>query len=400
MRSVLFVGGNFLSRCGAVLLTVALAWPSAVVAQTPTATAAGKEEKAAAKETSAPALSDPTILLVRDAAVRKALQLTGEQRTSLDALLRTHNRMLLAIRDVGPTGADETAQPALAEIRAELNKILNAKQKLRLQQLVLQVQGYDCLARQDVARQLKLSPEQQQRLAQIGDEFRASVKAFTEGGGGGDAEANAAELARLQAARLEKILAELEEPQEAAFSKLLGEQFNFAQVNPSPADAPEFVSIEEWVNSEPLTMESLRGKVVVVHFFAFGCINCIHNYPWYREWQEAYQGKDVALIGIHTPETETEEDNAKLKASLVKNDLKFPVAVDKEKAMWKAWYNGIWPSVYIIDKQGRVRYWWYGELDWKGAGNQKVARQQIEKLLAEKYVEQAEKSGELTADKR
>jgi peroxiredoxin len=68
--------------------------------------------------------------------------------------------------------------------------------------------------------------------------------------------------------------------------------------------------------------------------------------------------------------------------------------------MWKAWYNGIWPSVYIIDKQGRVRYWWYGELDWQGAGNQKVARQQIEKLLAEKYVDKAEESAELTANKR
>lgn len=383
-----------------MMLTAMLVAPSAARAQAPAANAANEEEKSADEKKPASELSDPTILLVRDAAVRKALQLTAEQRTSLDALLRKHNRMLLAIRDVSPTGADETAQPALAEIREELNKIFNSKQKLRLQQLVLQVQGYDCLSRSDVARQLKLSPEQQQRLVQIGDEFRASVKAFNEGGGGGDAEANATELARLQAERLEKILAELDEPQQSAFSKLLGEAFDFTQVKPSPADAPEFVSIEEWVNSEPLTMESLRGKVVVVHFFAFGCINCIHNYPWYREWQEAYQGKDAVLIGIHTPETKTEEDNAKLKASLVKNELKFPVAVDKEKAMWKAWYNGIWPSVYIIDKQGRVRYWWYGELDWQGAGNQKVARQQIEKLLAEKYVDDKEKARELTANKR
>ena len=91
----------------------------------------------------------------------------------------------------------------------------------------------------------------------------------------------------------------------------------------------------------------------------------------------------MAIIGIHTPETTTEEDNSLLEASLAKNELKFPVAVDKEKAMWKAWYNNMWPSVYIIDKQGRLRYWWYGELDWEGAGNQKVARQQIDQLLAE-----------------
>jgi peroxiredoxin len=96
------------------------------------------------------------------------------------------------------------------------------------------------------------------------------------------------------------------------------------------------------------------------------------------------QGKGVALIGIHTPETQTEQDNDLLRQALEKYALKFPVAVDKQKKMWQAWYNGIWPSVYIIDKHGRVRYWWYGELDWQGAGNQKVALRQIEQLLAEK----------------
>ena len=120
---------------------------------------------------------------------------------------------------------------------------------------------------------------------------------------------------------------------------------------------------------------------MVVHFFAFGCSNCINNYPWYREWHDAFQGQDVALIGIHTPETQTETDNNLLRESLEHRELKFPVAVDKDKKMWTAWYNGIWPSVYIIDRQGRVRYWWYGELDWQGAGNQKVARKQIEELL-------------------
>jgi peroxiredoxin len=122
---------------------------------------------------------------------------------------------------------------------------------------------------------------------------------------------------------------------------------------------------------------------VVVHFFAFGCSNCINNYPWYREWHDAFEGQQVVLIGIHTPETQAETDNEQLKLSLAKHGLKFPVAVDKEKKMWQAWYNGIWPSVYLIDKQGRVRNWWYGELDWQGAGGQKIARQQIERLLAE-----------------
>jgi peroxiredoxin len=121
----------------------------------------------------------------------------------------------------------------------------------------------------------------------------------------------------------------------------------------------------------------------VVHFFAFGCINCIHNYPWYKEWQTDFAGKGVTIVGIQTPETQSEEDNEQLRLSLEKNGLNFPVVMDKQKKMWQLYYNNIWPAVYIIDKRGRVRYWWYGELDWQGAGNQKNARRQIEQLLAE-----------------
>ena len=339
------------------------------------------EAKAEAKP--APPLPDPSLLLIRDDAVRKELNCTAEQQRALDKLLAAHNRLLIAIRDVGPNGADESARPAITAIRSELKKLLDDKQKQRLQGIVLQVQGYDALLRPDVARHLKLTTEQQERLTAIGAEVRTKVEELSKARASRPSEEIQADLAKIQSDRHEQIVAELDDKQEAAYGKLLGQPFDLSQVKPSPGNAPEFESIETWINSEPVTMESLRGKVVIVHFFAFGCINCIHNYPWYKEWHAAFQGQDVAIIGIHTPETKTEEDNSLLEASLQKNDLKFPVAVDKEKAMWKAWYNGIWPSVYIIDKQGRLRYWWYGELDWEGAGNQKVARQQIEKLLAE-----------------
>ena len=330
-----------------------------------------------------PPLPDPSLLLIRDAAIRDELKLTTSQRERVDALLKAHNRLLLAIRDVGPNGADETAQPAIAEIRADLKEIFTNEQKFRLQGLILQAQGYDALLRKDIVAKLKITPEQQAKLAAIAAETRDLVQALNQDREAHSPEELKQELAQIQADRLKKIVAELDDQQELTYGRLLGKEFDFAKVKPSPGMAPEFASIDAWINSEPVTIESLRGKVVVVHFFAFGCINCIHNYPWYKQWHDAYQGKDVTLIGIHTPETKTEEDNSLLEASLEKNGLKFPVAVDKEKAMWKAWYNNMWPSVYIIDKQGRLRFWWYGELDWEGAGNQKVARQQIDQLLAE-----------------
>jgi peroxiredoxin len=318
-----------------------------------------------------PPLTDPTIILIRDDAVRTELAVTPEQRRSLDEILRKHNRMLLAIRDVSPSGADETAKPELAEIRKELAELFDDEQKLRLQSLTLQAQGYDALLRKDIVDAIKLTDEQQTHLKEISAKFREQAKQPN------------SDVPSLQAARHKEVVALLTPEQQNQYGTLLGKPFDFSKVVKSPAWAPEFVGIEEWINSEPLTMSQLKGKVVVVHFFAFGCSNCINNYPWYREWHDAFAGKDVVLIGIHTPETETENDNNLLRDSLEKRDLKFPVAVDKEKKMWHAWYNGIWPSVYIIDREGRVRYWWYGELDWQGAGNQKVARKQIEELLAE-----------------
>jgi peroxiredoxin len=324
-------------------------------------------------------LTDPTILLVRDEAVRAELTCTPEQRQALDNLLRKHNRLLLAIRDVSPSGADESAQPGLKQIRAALKELFTDEQKIRLQGLTLQAQGYDALLRKDIIGAVKLTEAQQGDLKELSTQFRKRLAELQQAGG----DALQAELPKLHAERHKDVVAVLTTEQQNSYGRLLGEPFDFKKVVKSPAWAPEFAGISQWINSEPLTMQSLKGKVVVVHFFAFGCSNCINNYPWYREWHEAYQGKDVVLIGIHTPETTAEEDTDRLRASLDQHELNFPVAVDKKKAMWKAWYNGMWPSVYLIDRQGRVRYWWYGELDWQGAGNQHVARQQIEELLAE-----------------
>jgi peroxiredoxin len=345
------------------------------------ATAARADDSAA--PVGPPTLADPLILLVRDAAVRDALACTPAQHAALDVVLRSHNRLLVAIRDVGLAGAAEAAQDAIAELREQLKPILTTEQKSRLFGLVLQAQGYDALLRSDIVAKLKLTPEQGAELQKISNDFRAGAKELQASRPGRSSDDLQQELKQLQADRHKQIVAVLTDEQEARYGELLGEPFDFSLARSSPADAPEFESIEAWLNSPPLSMNSLRGQVVVVHFFAFGCVNCINNYPWYREWHDAWQGQGVTIIGIHTPETEAETDNEQLRQSLEQHGLKFPVAVDKQKAMWNAWFNGIWPSVYIIDKQGRLRYWWYGELDWQGAGNQAVARRQIEQLLAE-----------------
>ena len=150
------------------------------------------------------------------------------------------------------------------------------------------------------------------------------------------------------------------------------------------ARAPELIGVTRWINSDPLTMEKLRGKVVLVHFWTHGCSNCVNNYPHYRAWQDAYKGKDVVLLGIHTPETSGERDLARIKAQADKNGLTFPIAVDNDGANWRAWNNRTWPTVYVVDRKGVVRYGWEGELTYKGAPGEAKVRALVDALLLER----------------
>jgi peroxiredoxin len=330
-----------------------------------------------------PPLKDPSLLLLRDAAIHAELGLKPAEMAALKKFLLDHNDLLILLRDVGPTGAPEELQPEIAELRDKLAKLLRSARQDRLTGLVLQAQGYDSLTRDDIAEKLGLSDEQRASLAEIMNDFWAESQQLSSDASRQSPKSLKVELDNLQAERHRRILEELTPQQEQRWGELLGSPFDFSRFAASPADAPEFVAVEEWINSPPLKLADLRGKVVVIHFFAFQCSNCHNNFPWYRQWVDELAGKDVAIIGIHTPETGAEADNNLLKAALVEHDLKFPVAVDKSKRNWEAWHNGIWPSVYLVDKQGRLRSWWYGELNWQGAGGQERMRKQIDQLLAE-----------------
>jgi thiol-disulfide isomerase/thioredoxin len=151
---------------------------------------------------------------------------------------------------------------------------------------------------------------------------------------------------------------------------------------PTPVAAPEFTGVTDWINSGPLKLADQKGKVVVVHFWTNGCINCIHNYPHYRAWQDKYKDeKNLLIIGVHTPEFEPEKNVDRIKERMAKNKLTFAVAVDNEGANWIAWGNQYWPCIYLIDKTGTVRHRWEGEL---GADGYKKVTAQIDKLLAER----------------
>jgi thiol-disulfide isomerase/thioredoxin len=148
----------------------------------------------------------------------------------------------------------------------------------------------------------------------------------------------------------------------------------------TPVPAPEFTGATNWINSKPLKLADQKGKVVVVHFWTNGCINCIHNYPYYRAWQDKYKNdKNLLIIGVHTPEFDDEKDVDRIKDRMAKNKLTFPVVVDNGRTNWEAWGNHAWPCIYLVDKNGAIRHRWEGELG--DDGYKKVTRQ-IDLLLA------------------
>jgi hypothetical protein len=110
----------------------------------------------------------------------------------------------------------------------------------------------------------------------------------------------------------------------------------------------------------------------------------VRNYPWYKGWHEKYASQGLTVIGIHTPEGEGERVIDAVRKKADDNDIRYPIAIDNAAKTWKAWGNYWWPSTYLIDKKGYVRYWRYGELNWEGFEGEKLMREKIEELLAEK----------------
>jgi thiol-disulfide isomerase/thioredoxin len=118
--------------------------------------------------------------------------------------------------------------------------------------------------------------------------------------------------------------------------------------------APEFAQIEQWHGSAPLTMAQLRGKVVLVDFWTYSCINCLRTLPHVAQWHAKYQARGLVVVGVHTPEFAFERSAANVRTAMARFGITYPVAQDNQYATWKAYGNQYWPAVYLIDRNGRI----------------------------------------------
>ena len=129
----------------------------------------------------------------------------------------------------------------------------------------------------------------------------------------------------------------------------------------SETHLPGFDGATGWLNSEPLTPEGLRGKVVLVDFWTYTCINWLRTLGYVRAWAERYRDRGLVVVGVHTPEFPFERDEDNVRRAVAAMDVAYPVALDPDYAVWQAFSNHYWPAIYIADAEGRIRYHHFGE---------------------------------------
>lgn len=146
---------------------------------------------------------------------------------------------------------------------------------------------------------------------------------------------------------------------------------------PIEGELPPLVGATTWLNSQPFTVNQLRGKVVLINFCTYTCINWLRQLPYVRAWSEKYQDQGLTVIGVHTPEFEFEKNIDNVRRALTDMRIDYPIAVDNDYAVWRAFENRYWPALYFIDRQGRIRHHHFGE------GEYERSEQVIQQLLSE-----------------
>lgn len=318
--------------------------------------------------------------LIHTPEVHQELKLSDEQVESLEGVLRAVDAVCFPARLLPEDQQRVVRENAESRVWDWFGREASAAQLQRMRQLDLAAVGDRAVLRSDVAKAIGLQPAQRQKLlaqAQKTEELKRLVAETPSGDA--QLEERRQSLDKATQAEREELKKTLRPEQWQKLKPLVGDAFDFSQLKRIYPLAPEFVPVDNWVNSSPLTMRGLKGKVVLVHFYAFECHNCHANFDLYQKWHRELADQGVVVVGIQTPETPRERDPQAVRRAALERELKFPILIDLQSDNWKAWGNTMWPTVYVIDKRGYLRMWWQGELRWQGAtGDQKV-----EKLVAE-----------------
>ena len=324
----------------------------------------------------------PITSLLRSGRIHRELGLSPQTLAQIAGAVNEVDLPLWRLRDLPPEQRNDRAEQLIGQLRRRLSEILSARQTERLNQILWQAQGIEAVLEPEVAKRLNLSTEQIDRITRLlrdayrkAAELRMNTRIRSEATRG-------AYIQKVRAETSQKIVAVLSDFQQSTFAMLMGPAIDLSQVRSVACKAPD-VEASVWLNSPPIRWSELKGKVKVVHFYAFGCGNCVRSLPYYNSWLKRFDAGTFAIVGIHRPETEQERDVEKVRQKAAEAGMEYPIAIDNDSLAWEAWGNHTWPTTYLIDKNGYVRYWWYGELNWQGNGSDKLMGDRIQELIRE-----------------
>ena len=327
-----------------------------------------------------PVIPQTLLKLIHAPEVQEELGLNVDEDTLL-AVLRKIDGLWWRSRNLSEDRQRETVGELEKQLLTELKSLLKEGKIKRLREIEVQSQGTRALLRVGVAKAVGLSSSQSQEIQKVFLETDNLARKVLEN------PKDRSELEReLTAAREteQRRLNELLTPaQRMSLGKLVGKPFDTAILKRIYPLAPELIDSGEWTGGRPTTLADQHGKVVLIHFYAFQCHNCVANFDHYNRWQKTLADRGVTVIGIQTPETSAERNVALVKAAAKEKGFQFPVLIDLQNKNWDAWGNTMWPTVYVVDKKGYIRSWWQGELNWQGATGDKSIETLVDQLLAE-----------------
>lgn len=347
---------------------------------------AGTEEALELKPLPATETRVPRTLLkmARSIEGHREMGVTQGQAAAIDGLIRELDGDWATNH---PPGEVEQ-HPVMARLEDRLaegiQKHLGESGLRRLRQLELQSQGGRALLREEVARFLELTPDQRRRLdALVAQTDQVAAQA------GKTVQAGSPDAALFESWKRLRVSEDVAAPriltaaQSNRWRDGLGRRMDTAKFQRTHPMAPEFPKDAVWIDDKSTTMARLRGKVVLVHFYAFQCHNCQANFRTYNRWMKSLHDLGVEMVGIQTPETEAEKDRDRVTEAAHRCEFGFPVQLDLDNRSWKAWGNSIWPTIYVVDQRGYLRYAWVGELYWQGARGDQAIEGWVRRLLAE-----------------
>ena len=336
---------------------------------------------------------DPVLLkMIRDSAIHAELGLSDTQSQQVQALLPEADGIWFRSRITPTKNRRQTVAVLSGNLQSKLGSVLSKSQIERLDQLQNQALGTRMFLRPQCSAALKITDAQRDKMIALYQQSDSTVSDAQKklGAGEWDQKETAKAIAQAKVDEREAIRDLLTESQQQRFSTVTGKTFDFSQVVRSLPLAPEIqMQGSQWLQSLPesgrkqLNLAQLEGKVVALHFYAFQCINCRRNLPHYNAWHKDYADQGLVVIGIQRPETSAERSPEKVLQAAYDEQIKYPVLMDGQSSNWNAWGNTMWPTVYLIDKQGYLRRWWQGEMNWQDTEGEKDMRKTIEQLLAE-----------------